>query len=622
MLQITKKQCYNDDMSKKDRIFALCAVAAVIVIFVALAVFGKPGGEAAIDPETQVPVPEYVGKIFDTSIVHTIDVIAAQEDWDSLMENAEDKDYIACDLVIDGETYPETAIRAKGNSSMSMVDRDGKYSFKIEFDHFRDDTYYGLDKLNLNNLIMDDSCVRDYLVYRMMDEFGVDSPLVSYVFLTVNGEDFGLYLAVEGVEDSFLERNYGSIDGDLYKPDDISNHKGDDDEDFDGWPSDEMRGASSEADDAEQEELTARAETMLVATSLSATSTQTATATGEPTQDEAATGELAQDEAATGEPEKGASDEASGEASGERARPGGDGGGFGFGGAADVKLQYIDDDPASYPYIFDSAKTDVTELDQQRLIEALKKLSAKEDLENTLDLEEVLHYFVAHIFTCNNDSYTGGMVHNYYLYEENGRLSMIPWDYNLAFGGMSGASSAVNEPIDTPTSSSLESLPMISWIFDDGAYFAQYHETYRAFLAQFVDSGWIDDTIETLRTMLAPYVERDPRSFCTPEEFQSGLDQLRLFCSLRAQSIAGQLDGTIPSTTEGQRADSSALIDTSGLSSSGSFGGGRRSASGEASGEADGEASGEPEEDPTDEPVEEVSGEASAGDGSGEASAA
>ncbi len=231
-----------------------------------------------------------------------------------------------------------------------------------------------------------------------------------------------------------------------------------------------------------------------------------------------------------------------------------------------------------------------------------------------------MHYFVAHIFTCNNDSYTGGMVHNYYLYEENGQLSMIPWDYNLAFGGMSSAANSVNDPIDTPTSNSLESLPMISWIFDDGVYFAQYHEVYRAFLAQFYDSGWIDETIEQVRTMLAPYMERDPRSFCTPEEFQTGLDQLKLFCSLRAQSIAGQLDGTIPSTTEGQRADSSALIDTTGLSTSGSMGGGRsRSASGEASGETEDEASGEASGEAEDAASGEAAGEA-AGDASGEAS--
>ena len=49
-------------------------------------------------------------------------------------------------------------------------------------------------------------------------------------------------------------------------------------------------------------------------------------------------------------------------------------------------------------------------------------------------MEEVIRYFVVHNFVCNGDSYTGTMIHNYYLYEEDGRLSMLPWDYNLAYG--------------------------------------------------------------------------------------------------------------------------------------------------------------------------------------------
>ena len=44
----------------------------------------------------------------------------------------------------------------------------------------------------------------------------------SFVYITVNGEDLGLYLAVEGVEESFLKRNYGSDYGELYKPDSMS----------------------------------------------------------------------------------------------------------------------------------------------------------------------------------------------------------------------------------------------------------------------------------------------------------------------------------------------------------------------------------------------------------------
>ena len=43
------------------------------------------------------------------------------------------------------------------------------------------------------------------------------------------------------------------------------------------------------------------------------------------------------------------------------------------------------------------------------------------------------------------------MAHNYYLYEAGGKLNLIPWDYNLALGGMgrsNDATSVVNDSID------------------------------------------------------------------------------------------------------------------------------------------------------------------------------
>ena len=92
--------------------------------------------------------------------------------------------------------------------------------FRHEWKH--EISYHGLDKLSLNNIIQDNTYMKDYLTYQMMGYFGVDAPLCSYVYITVNGEDWGLYLAVEGLEESFLERNYGSDYGELYKPDSMS----------------------------------------------------------------------------------------------------------------------------------------------------------------------------------------------------------------------------------------------------------------------------------------------------------------------------------------------------------------------------------------------------------------
>lgn len=168
----------------------------------------------------EVSEPDYASGLFDASTVHTIDI--TMEDWAGFLETCENEEYAMCTAVIDGETVQDIAIRAKGNTSLSSVKQYGndRYSFKIEFDHYQEGgNYQGLDKLSLNNIIQDNTYMKDYLTYQMMEAFGVDSPLCSYVYLTVNGEDWGLYLAVEAVEESFLERNYGGGQGELYKPD-------------------------------------------------------------------------------------------------------------------------------------------------------------------------------------------------------------------------------------------------------------------------------------------------------------------------------------------------------------------------------------------------------------------
>ena len=264
--------------------------------------------------------------------------------------------------------------------------------------------------------------------------------------------------------------------------------------------------------------------------------------------------------------------------SGKARSRGGFGGGSGM-GSSDVKLQYTDDDAASYANIFNNAKTDITQADQARLIASLKTLTEGESIESVVDTEAVIRYFVVHNFLCNDDSYTGQMIHNYYLYEEDGVLSMIPWDYNLAFGGFgmggSDATDTVNTPIDTLVSSGdIESRPMAAWISANEAYVAEYHEIYGQFMAEVFESGWFEEEMNRVIQMIAPYAEADKNGFFTYEEFLKGSEGLMEFCSLRARSIAGQLDGTIPSTSEGQRVDSADLVDAAHISLSdlGEFG--------------------------------------------------
>lgn len=50
-----------------------------------------------------------------------------------------------------------------------------------------------------------------------------------------------------------------------------------------------------------------------------------------------------------------------------------------------------------------------------------------------LDVDQVLRFLAVSVMLVHLDNYIG-MGHNYYLYEMNGRFTILPWDLNMAFG--------------------------------------------------------------------------------------------------------------------------------------------------------------------------------------------
>lgn len=566
-------------MSTNKNIDIICCVILAVTILISCVAVGIN----ALDFDGGVELG-YELKLFDDSYVHTLDIVT--DKWDEFIENCEDEEYVECSVIIDGESYKNVGIRAKGNTSLSKVSQYGnnRYSFKIEFDRYETKTYHGLDKLSLNNIIQDNTYMKDYLVYTLMNKHGVSAPLCSFVNITVNGETWGLYLAVEGIEDGFLQRNYGTEHGELYKPDSLNmgagrgNGKGFDgnmpDGDF-SFPDDKNTDSNINFDskkdipNRENQNAEPNAEKPMKG-GFGSEDNMKIPENFEPPNDGDFSGNVPDlpqfdgDENGNGVPDL----------------PQFDGGGMGNGmgdikgmgelnGSDDVLLKYTDDDYDSYANIFDNAKTEITNADKKRLINALKTLNSGENAESCVDVESVIRYFVVHNFVCNFDSYTGQMIHNYYLYEKDGVLSMLPWDYNLAFGGfMSGtdATSLVNFPIDTPVSGgSVEDRPMLKWIFANSEYTELYHQYMSEFIADVFDSGWFEEKYTQVIEMISPYVENDPTSFCTYEEFKVGADTLKTFCELRAESVKGQLNGTVPSTSDGQSKDKTTLVDASDL---------------------------------------------------------
>ncbi len=498
---------------------------------------------------------EYESTLFDTSEIMTVNIIMDEDQWQELLDNAISEKYYACDVEINGETISNVGIRTKGNTSLSSIANDpdtDRYSFKIKFDKYVDgQTCMGLDKLVLNNNFADATNRKEALVYDMFQYLGADASLYHYAKISVNGEYWGTYLALEAVEDSFKLRNYGVSDGKLYKPETMGMGN---DQKEDGINSDMSdRNVDTDAD--------TNADTNVDSNTNTYGSEE---------------GDLARDNNPMDRPERPQGDFDQADMDEKFKDPQGGSGDFGNrNGGAD--LNHTDDDVDSYSTIWDGADGKVTDSDKERVVTAIKNINEGTDLTTYLDVDNILKYMAVHEFVVNLDSLSGNMAHNYYLYENDGQLNIIPWDYNLSFGGMmnggmgggpgrestesSGATSMINDPIDTP----FDGTDFFDALLENEEYLAQYHEYLRQLAEEYVQGGRLQEVWERLDAQTDELIETDPTAFYTAAEYEEAKETLWMVLQLRAESVLGQLDGTIPSTDDGQQNAQDTLIDGSAI---------------------------------------------------------
>ena len=445
----------------------------------------------------------YAEHIFQDDTVNEINIEIDEADWQDMLENPLEEEYHKANVTINGETVGNVAIRTKGNTSLTSVansDSD-RYSFKLDFDYYDNNgNYYGLKKLCLNNNYSDNSSMREYISYKIMGELGLDVPECAYSHITVNGEEWGLYLAVEPVDEVFLAEHFADATGDLYKPE-------------------------------------------------------------------------------------------------------------GMGGTG-ADLVYNGDDISAYTGL--NLKTNLNSSDGKEILALMQALEDGEGLEKVLDVEKALKYIAANVALANFDSYLGMTTHNFYLYEENGRFTIIPWDMNLAFGGFGGGEVDIYEPTSqsmggfgggdkrkdtqdndavTNATESTEAQtdannqpqppdnadmqgggqpsggkqpqgmpsmgsgekPLVTTLLENETYRSMYEGYQKEIAEKYFTQEYMTELVTKIHGLIAPYVQNDPTAFCTYEEFEQACstdptDQYSLvyYAVNMAESIENQLSGGEP----------------------------------------------------------------------------
>jgi hypothetical protein len=140
--------------------------------------------------------------------------------------------WVSATIEFEGQTWTNVGVRYKGNSSLTSGWRSGtlKLPLKLVFDEFEDEypeienqRFYGFKQLSLANGFSDSSFLRDAATSYILEEAGL--PVAKTAFYEVildYGEgpvSLGLYTMIEVIDDTAIERYFGSDDGNIYEGD-------------------------------------------------------------------------------------------------------------------------------------------------------------------------------------------------------------------------------------------------------------------------------------------------------------------------------------------------------------------------------------------------------------------
>lgn len=372
--------------------------------------------------------------VFPKDKVIDVKITMDEADFQDMLDNASAEEYKEASVNYNGMQFDHVGIRTKGNLSLrSVVNSDSdRYSFKISFDEYLNQTLNGISKINLNNNYSDASYMREFLTYELADSVGLPTPGFSYVNVYVNDELWGFYLAIEQIGDSYLQRHFDHSYGALYKA--------------------EMTGAGSD-------------------------------------------------------------------------------------------LTWLGNDPDSYTGLVMKSKSSNDDI----LIDMLDELNNGTDYEKVLDVDNVLKYVALNVVASNMDSYLGSNKQNYYLYENNGIFSVLPWDYNMAFGGLGGSSILIDEP----TQGALAERPLIAKLLEVDEYKERYHAILSEMLEGYMQQETFNERVAQLQDLISEHVKQDPRPFYSYEEYDQSIPTLTSYVQESMDNIQQQLDGTLPSAGDG-----------------------------------------------------------------------
>jgi len=170
--------------------------------------------QAAVVAQSAVAQAQDESKaFFEKGEISQLKIVLNQQEEQKLRADA--KRFVECALVENGQTnYRKVAVKLKGAAG-SFRHLDDRPAFTLKLKK-KGERFHGMDKFHLNNSVQDESYLCELLGSQLFREAGYPAARITHARVWLNDRDLGIYVLKEGLDDLFLERNFGDAKGNMY----------------------------------------------------------------------------------------------------------------------------------------------------------------------------------------------------------------------------------------------------------------------------------------------------------------------------------------------------------------------------------------------------------------------
>ena len=151
--------------------------------------------------------------------VQSVDLQVKPEDLQRMRAALPERIYVRASFKWRELSVENVAIRFKGNSS-SAPTQQHKRSCLIKFDEYESDQrFLGLRRVSFDNGVQFGSVFSEPIITEILRDLGIKTQRCNYAKLFLNDEYQGVYVNVERIDQSFIERHLPDANGLLFKVD-------------------------------------------------------------------------------------------------------------------------------------------------------------------------------------------------------------------------------------------------------------------------------------------------------------------------------------------------------------------------------------------------------------------